>query len=144
MKLDKRLLRQAWAARLALVLTIGLGLLGGIAIVGQAGLLSSVVSQVFLDGYTLSQVSRLLLAFLVLSLVRAAFTWGGEVAANAVAGHVKRDLRAQLAAHLLTLGPAYIRDERSGELTNTVVEGVEALPTFASTCPSWRWPPWCL
>lgn len=130
MKLDRRLLRQAWAARLALVLTIGLGLLGGIAIVGQAGLLSRAVSQVFLDGYTLSQVSRLLLAFLVLSLVRAAFTWGGEVAANAVAAHVKRDLRAQLAAHLLALGPAYIRGERSGELTNTVVEGVEALDAY--------------
>lgn len=130
MKLDRRLLRQAWAARLALVLTIGLGLLGGIAIVGQAGLLSRAVSQVFLDGYTLSQVSRLLLAFLVLSLVRAAFTWGGEVAANAVAARVKRDLRAQLAAHLLALGPAYIRGERSGELTNTVVEGVEALDAY--------------
>ncbi|HSR35399.1 MAG TPA: thiol reductant ABC exporter subunit CydD, partial [Anaerolineae bacterium] len=110
--------------------TIGLGLLGGIAIVGQAGLLSRAVSQVFLDGYTLSQVSRLLLAFLVLSLVRAAFTWGGEVAANAVAARVKRDLRAQLAAHLLALGPAYIRGERSGELTNTVVEGVEALDAY--------------
>lgn len=130
MKLDKRLLRQASAARLALVLAIGLGLLGGIAIVGQAGLLSSAVSQVFLDGYTLSQVSRLLLAFLVLSLVRAGLTWGGEVAANAVAGHVKRDLRAQLAAHLLALGPAYIRGERSGELTNTIVEGVEALDAY--------------
>ena len=50
MKVDKRLLRQAWASRIDLALTVGLGLLAGIVIVGQARLLSLVVSQVFLAG----------------------------------------------------------------------------------------------
>jgi ATP-binding cassette subfamily C protein CydD len=130
LKLDKRLLRQARPVRVALALAIGMGLLGGMAIVGQARLLSQVVSQVFLGGDTLAGVRVLLLAFLALSLVRAALTWGGEVAANAVAGRVKRDLRAQLTARLVVLGPAYARGERSGELTNTVVEGVEALDAY--------------
>jgi ATP-binding cassette subfamily C protein CydD len=130
LKLDKRLLRQARPARVGLALAIGMGLLGGMAIVGQARLLSQVVSRVFLDGDTLAGVRSLLLAFFVLSLVRAALTWGGEVAANAVAGRVKRDLRAQLMARLVELGPAYARGERSGELTNTVVEGVEALDAY--------------
>jgi ATP-binding cassette subfamily C protein CydCD len=129
-KLDRRLLRQARAARFALVLTVGLGLLGGIAIVLQAYLLSRAVGQVFLAAGTLDGVAPLLLAFLVLSLLRAGLTWGAELSANAVAGRVKRDLRAQLAAHLLALGPAYARGERSGELTNTVVEGVEALDAY--------------
>ena len=68
--------------------------------------------------------------FLVLSLTRAALVWGGEVAANRVADRVKHDLRARLVAHLLDLGPAYARGERSGELTNTVVEGIEALDAY--------------
>lgn len=76
MKLDRRLLRQAWAARFALVLTVGLGLLGGIAIVLQAYLLSRAVGQVFLVVGTLDGVAPLLLALLVLSLLRAGLTWG--------------------------------------------------------------------
>ncbi|MGD9316078.1 MAG: thiol reductant ABC exporter subunit CydD [Anaerolineae bacterium] len=130
MKLDRRLLRQVRAVRFALLLSVGLGLLGGVAIVLQAYLLSRVVGQVFLAAGTLVQVAPLLLAFLVLSLLRAGLTWGSELSANAVAGRVKHDLRAQLAGHLLSLGPAYARGERSGELTNTMVEGVEALDAY--------------
>jgi ATP-binding cassette subfamily C protein CydD len=130
MKLDKRLLREAWSARIDLALTVGLGFLAAIAIVGQAYLLSLVVGQVFLQGYMLNQVSSRLIGFLILSLARAGLVWGSEVAANRVAGRVKGDLRQRLAAHLLVLGPSYVCGERSGELTNTVVEGIEALDAY--------------
>jgi ATP-binding cassette subfamily C protein CydD len=132
MKLDRRLLGQAQAARRDLALTIGLGTLAGVVVVGQAWLLSRVVSGVFLEGQSLAQVGALLFALLVLSLVRAALAWGSEVTAHRVAGQVKRDLQSRLAAHLLALGPAYARGERSGELTNTAVEGVEALDAYLS------------
>ena len=130
MKLDRRLLAQAWGARLALILTVGLGLLAGVVIVGQARVVSRVVSRVFLDGQALGQLSFLLGAFLLLSLVRAALTWGSDVAASRVASRVKGELRQRLAAHLVELGPAYVRGERSGELSNTLVEGVEALDAY--------------
>jgi ATP-binding cassette subfamily C protein CydD len=130
MKLDRRLLNQAQSARADLGLTIGLGLLAGIAIVGQARLLSWVVNQAFLAGAGLRQLLTLLTGFFVLSLVRAGLVWGSEVAADRVAGRVKHDLRERLAAHLLTLGPAYSRGERSGELANTLVEGIEALDAY--------------
>ena len=129
-ELDRRLLGQARAARLALALAVGLGLLGGVTIVVQARTLSRVVGQVFLSGATLGGVGMLLLAFLILSLVRAGLAWGGEMAASAVARRVKHELRARLTAHLLALGPAYARGERSGELANTIVEGVEALDAY--------------
>jgi thiol reductant ABC exporter CydD subunit len=89
-----------------------------------------VVSQVFLSGATLGQVQPLLLGFLVLSLARAGLDWGSDGSAGRVAGRVKRDLRQRLTAHLLALGPAYARGERSGELANTVVEGIEALDAY--------------
>jgi ATP-binding cassette, subfamily C, bacterial CydD len=130
MKLDSRLLYQARTARTSLILTVGLGLLAGISIVGQARLLSRVVSGVFLEGQTLSQVRWLLLALLALSLVRAGLVWGSEIAANRAAVQVKSRLRAQLTSRLLTLGPAYTQGEQSGELTNTVTEGVEALDAY--------------
>jgi ATP-binding cassette subfamily C protein CydD len=132
MKLDRRLLGQVRAARRDLALTIGLGTLAGAVVVGQAWLLSRVVSGVFLDGQSLGQVGPLLFALLALSLVRAALAWGSEVTAHRVADQVKRDLQSRLATHLLALGPAYARGERSGELANTAVEGVEALDAYLS------------
>ena len=130
MKLDRRLLRRAQTAQGPLALTIGLGAGGGVVVVAQAYLLSLVVSQVFLGGSTLGGVMSLLVAFLLLSLVRAGFIWGAEIAADRVASRVKHDLRARLTAHLLDLGPAYARGERSGELANTAVEGIEALDAY--------------
>ncbi len=129
---DKRLLRQAWQAQTALLLTVLLGLLTGIVLVGQAFYLSRVISRVFIQGYGLAGVQPWLLALLALSLVRAALSWGSQVSAQQVAGRVKKQLRRHLAAHLLTLGPAYTQGERSGELTNTAGAGIEALDTYFS------------
>ncbi len=135
MNLDKRLLRQVSAARatqLALALTVGLGLLAGVLLVMQARFLSRVVTQVFLAGQGLPDVQPWLLALLALALARSVLIWGSEVAANQVAGRVKTDLRERLVAHLMELGPSYASGERTGELTNTVTEGVEALDAYFS------------
>ena len=132
MNLEKRLLRRARAVRAALALTVGLGWLAGILLVFQARYLSQLVNGVFLEGQSLDQVRWLFLFLLVLSLVRAGVSWSSTVSANRVAVRVKTDLRQRLTAHLLALGPAYAHGERTGELTNTVVEGVEALDAYFS------------
>jgi thiol reductant ABC exporter CydD subunit len=132
MNLDKRLLRLATGARFHLVLTIAAGLLAGVVLVGQARYLSLIVNRVFLGGNSLGQVRPFLFTLLWLSLVRAGLAWTGEVAANRVAGRIKADLRQRLLSHLLNLGPAYAHAERSGELTNTLVEGIEALDAYFS------------
>jgi len=111
---------------------VGLGWLAGVVLVIQAWYLSQVINGVFLEGSTLGQVRSLLLILLLLSLARAGLSWGSEVSANRVASQAKTDIRGRLSAHLLTLGPAYAHGERSGELTNTVVEGVEALDAYFS------------
>jgi len=132
MKTDRRLLEQAWGAPLQLGLTILLGSLGGLVLVVQAVFISQIVAGVFLSGKTLDNVRPCLVALLGLSLVRAALTWGSEVTAREVAARVKHNLRQRLSRKLLTLGPAYLRGERSGELSHTVVEGTEALEAYFS------------
>ena len=132
MNLDKRLLRQAQKARFDLASTVGLGLLAGVVLVWQARYLSQVIAQVFLQGRSLADVRWWLLALLALALIRAGTSWGSEVTAHRLASRVKTDLRRRLSAHLLALGPAYTRGERSGELVNTVTEGVEALDAYFS------------
>ena len=132
MNLDPRLVREARTVRLWLALTVGLGVLGGIATVLQARTLSRIVSQVFLQSRTLLGVGTLLVALLIIAVTRAGLIWAGEVTAHRVASQVKRDLRAKFFSHVLSLGPAYARAERSGELVNTAVEGIESLDAFFS------------
>ncbi|UCF61126.1 MAG: thiol reductant ABC exporter subunit CydD [Anaerolineaceae bacterium] len=132
MRLDRRLIRQAWSARLYLALTIGFSALTGLILVGQAFLISQIVAGVFLAGKTLHEVQPQLLLLLALSITRSGLSWGSEVAAQKISGQVKHSLRQRLMRHLFKLGPAYTSGERSGELTNTVVEGVEALEAYFS------------
>jgi ATP-binding cassette subfamily C protein CydD len=132
MNLDSRLLNEARAVRRWLGLTVALGWAAGVTIVLQARVLSRVVSQVFLGGKSLSGVGTLLAAFALMAATRAVLVWAGEVAANRAAGRVKRDLRERFLAHILALGPAYTRGERTGELVNTAVEGVESLDAYFS------------
>lgn len=127
---DHRLLQRAFSVRLAFILTVSLGFAGGVLIVLQARLISSVISQVFLDHKTLEDVILLLLAAAAVIILRAVLAWGGELAANTVASQVKKELRQKLYKHVVMLGPAYLTNERTGELTHTVVEGVEALDAY--------------
>lgn len=132
MKFDKRLFAEARAVRVFLFLTIGLGGLGGLFIVAQAGALSRVIDRVFLQSATLAAVTPELIALLVIIGGRALLAWGSEVSAFQAAARVKTALRQRVFDKLLQLGPAYIRGERTGELTNTAIEGIEALDAYFS------------
>ncbi len=129
---DRRLLHEAQPQRLLLGLTIALGVLGGAATVGQAWALSRAVDGAFLRGLDLAGVQPWLAALVGLAALRALAIWAGEVAANRVALRIKTALRTRLMAHILALGPAYTRGQRTGELANTAVEGVEALDAYFS------------
>jgi len=129
-KLDRRLISSAGTARRSLATTIALGAADGIAVVFQAWTVSRIVNVVFLAGGGLSQVRLWLVLLLILSLVRLALSTFREVAAQRAANYVKSDIRNRLLSQLLALGPAYTTAERSGELTNTIQEGVEALDSY--------------
>ncbi len=136
MKFDRHLLSAAMQARGWLALTIGLGFVVGIVIVGQAWALSRIVDRVFLQGQTLVQVAPLLGALIVLAPARFLFAWGSESAGKRLAVRVKTDIRERLARHILQLGPSFAAQERSGELSNTLTGGVEALdPWFSQYLP---------
>ena len=63
-------------------------------------------------------------------LLRSGLLWGREVAAQRGAVRVKSELRERLFAHVLRLGPAYTRGERTGELATTATEGIEKLDAY--------------
>src|SRR6266545_3268198 len=130
--MHKRLLTLTRDTRFALFLTILSGFLAGLLTISQAYLLSSTVNGVFLHGQTLAEVAHWLRLILLIIAGRAFFTWLNEVSANIVAVRIKSDLRERLFNHILNLGPAYTRGQRTGELTTAAVEGIEALDAYYS------------
>ncbi|MEP7136515.1 MAG: thiol reductant ABC exporter subunit CydD [Chloroflexota bacterium] len=130
--MHRRLLTLTRDTRFPLLLTVLSGLLAGLLTIGQAYLVSSTVNGVFLEGQTLTQVFHWLKLILFIIAGRGLLTWVNEVSANAVAVKIKTDLRERLFNHILALGPAYTRGQRTGELTTAAVEGIEALDAYYS------------
>ena len=132
MNLDRNLLHQIKTVRVLLALTVVFGLLIGVLVVFQALTLSQIIARVFLDGATLDAVWNLMMGFLAIVAIRALLSWASDVTAFQAAARVKTDLRERVFKHLMALGPTYIRGERTGELINTTVEGIEALEQYFS------------
>jgi len=130
--MHRKLLALTRDSRSALLLTVLSGLLAGLLTIGQAYLISSTVNGVFLKGQTLAEVAVWLRLILIVIAGRALLTWVNEVSANAVAVRIKSELRERLFDHILNLGPAYTRGQRTGELTTAAVEGIEALDAYYS------------
>ena len=117
------------------MLAVLAGGLAGVLTVFQARTLSRAVSGVFLGGYGLAEVRPLLWALVAFSLGRAIVGWLGELGAGRVAEQVKNDLRSRLVQHIVALGPTFLRSaegERTGELVNTALDGIEALDAYFS------------
>jgi ATP-binding cassette subfamily C protein CydCD len=130
--MHRQLLSLTRDSRPALLITILSGFLIGLLTIGQAYLLSRTVNGVHLEGLTLAGVAHWLRLLLIVIAGRALLTWINEVSANAVAVRIKTDLRERLFHHILQLGPAYTRGQRTGELTTAAIEGIEALDAYYS------------
>jgi ATP-binding cassette subfamily C protein CydD len=127
---DKRLLRTNRSARVLLYLAVAAGFLAAVCVTGQAWFLSVVVNRVFILHQTLDDVTPFLLILLVLAVLRALIVWSSEVLAQQSASRLKGSLREQLTQQIFALGPAYTHGERSGELVNAAVGGVEILDEY--------------
>jgi ATP-binding cassette, subfamily C, bacterial CydCD len=138
MKLITRLLSLSKYTQIGIALSIGLGFVGGILSVFQAGAISHVINQVFLASAGMKAVTGSLFFILVIFLIRAVCVWGAEITATNGAHNIKEDLRNRMYTHILEVGPAYLRnatedpDVHTGELINAASEGLESLEVYIS------------
>lgn len=128
--MNRELLRQVPSARASLGATVALGILAAVATIAQMVALAKVVDRVFLEGAGLRDVGGPLLVLLAASVLRSGLLWARKVAAQRGAVRVKSQLRERLFGHVLRLGPAYAKGERTGELATTATEGVEKLDAY--------------
>jgi ATP-binding cassette, subfamily C, bacterial CydD len=126
----RRLFAELRPVRPWLILSAVLYALLACAILAQALLLSRAISSVYLGGSTLASVAPLLILLAAAIAARAALTWANTLAAARMAARIKLDLRQRLLAHLRALGPAYLKQERTGDLSLTATAGIDALDAF--------------
>jgi ATP-binding cassette subfamily C protein CydD len=126
---DPRLLRYAQAARGYLVVVVVLGLAGTALILAQAGLLARALATAA-RGDMAAALASTLIALLIVVMLRAAVSHGGEVAALRAAAAVKSQLRSALTARALRLGPRWLGGQRAGEIATLSTRGLDGLDSY--------------
>ncbi|MGZ2488131.1 ATP-binding cassette subfamily C protein CydD [Rhizobium pisi] len=130
-KRDEAWLRGRLApARGRLRLAIGAGAVAGVILIAQAWCLALIINRVTIGGGDLGGLWPQLLLLLGLFVLRACALGGVEIASSAAAARVKRVLRADLFDRIAALGPAWMQRQRSGDVVNTLVDGVEEIEKF--------------
>jgi ATP-binding cassette subfamily C protein CydCD len=98
--------------------------------VAQATLLAIVIAGVFIDGDSPSDVAGLLVWLAVIAVARGVVSAGFESSGRFGAARVMSELRRRLSEHVLLVNPGTTRDDHSGELVASAVDGVEALEAY--------------
>lgn len=128
--LDPRLMRYARSTRGFLVAAIALGIITAILVILQARALSRVIVDVTANGFSLSEVSGLIIAVAALMGARAALSWATEIAAFRSSAAVKEELRTAALTHALALGPNGPAGSDPAGVTTLVTRGVDALDAY--------------
>lgn len=128
--LDPRLMRYARSTSGFLVAAIALGIITAILVILQARALSRVIVDVTANGFSLSEVSGLIIAVAALMGARAALSWATEIAAFRSSAAVKEELRTAALTHALALGPNGPAGSDPAGVTTLVTRGVDALDAY--------------
>lgn len=128
--LDGWLRRRAAIAKRPLRAAILLGAVSGLLLVPEAWLLARSVTAVVFQHRGLAAVAAFLGIILGLALLRAILSHGATVLAMAASTRVKTDIRHALHAKIASLGPGFLGTQRTGDLANLLVEGVDALDNY--------------
>ncbi|MDD4600628.1 ATP-binding/permease protein CydD [bioreactor metagenome] len=130
--LDKRLLRQASGQGSRFAALIGLGLTGAVFAVLQAGFITKIINGVFLEGLDLPDMSDWLAFLLVVIVSRAIIIWITGLLAHSLAVTIKAAIRKKLVEQVFAAGPVRMGAVPAGDLTNTIVQGIENLEAYFS------------
>jgi ATP-binding cassette subfamily C protein CydCD len=115
--------------RLRIALAVLLGLATAAAGVARLALLGWVIARVF-RGEPLESLTLPIIAVAGAVFLRATLQYFKETVAHHTAALVQLSIRRAVFDRALALGPSYFDSQRTGDVTITLVEGVEQLETF--------------
>ena len=115
--------------RLRIALAVAIGLFTAAAGIARLALLGWLLARVF-EGRSFESLVGPLLGVVAVTGLRAVLQYFKEMVAHRTAAKVQFALRERLHDKVIELGPAYFDNKRTGDVTITLVEGVEQLETF--------------
>ena len=124
------LIKRIGTARVWILASIALGLSGGILLIVQARFLSLIVHGAMMEKLAIDRLWPFFAALGAVIILRAALGWAREVAGFCAGARIRQELRVELLAHLVTLGPSFTGRQSTGALASTVMEQVEGLHDF--------------
>lgn len=129
MYFDSRLWQLTAGLRAGMAGGIFLGLLALAAGIARYVFLGQLLARVF-DGAPWQDWITPALCVGAMVLLRAVFDHWRTVQANRTSASIQQTLRGKLYDRIVTLGPAWFANQRTGGVMLTVVDGVEQLQTF--------------
>jgi len=133
---DRRLLQLVKQYPLPFIASILLATLGGIMLIGQTFLLSTIIDTLFLKRAAMGTIANLLALYGLASMLRAGFNWTSRNEANRGTLKIKQLLHRRVLRKISSLGPVYTGSQQSGKLSATILKGIESLdPYFSQFLP---------
>lgn len=132
MNLDRRLLTRLPPGLTLLVVSGAASAAATVLLIVQALLASQVITGAFLESAAVAELLAVTGVLALVILARGALTGVREAVTQHLGIAIRRAFRDQLTRKLLTLGPAGLAGERSGELVATAGEGIDRLDPYYS------------
>jgi len=126
---DPRLFRYARSSVPHIAITVLLGTATAILVVAQAGFLATGVARV-IERRGTSGLGPLLIALGIVVALRAAVSWGQEVASHRASAAVKSQLRQQLVRHAVQVAADPTQGARRSEVATLAGGGLDALDGY--------------
>jgi ATP-binding cassette subfamily C protein CydCD len=130
--LDPRLVRYAGGVRTLLLGEVAVAAGTALLVVAPAFCRGDVVSRVFLEGATLSDVSGVVLALALVVLGRVVLATLGESLAQRAATTTSAQLRSVLLAHIVRLGPVWLSGERRAQMATLATRGIDSIEPYVA------------
>jgi len=132
MNFSKELFSEIKPVRINFILVIFFGLLAAVTTILLALSLSKIINGVFLFKQTLQNVSTLIVIFIALALVKSLLSWCQHFFSTRLVSFIKKSFRKKLLIKIEEIGPLTLKSERTGELVNTLLNGVDKLEDYFS------------
>ncbi|WIG82070.1 cysteine/glutathione ABC transporter permease/ATP-binding protein CydD [Photobacterium damselae] len=128
--LTKWLKSQSKLAKRWLMLSVGLGFVSGLLLIGQAALLASILHQLIIEHVDKHQLISQFVGLAVVIGLRALCSWGREICGYRCGEQIRLHIRQLIIQRLQNLGPAYIKGKPAGTWASLVLEQVEEMQDF--------------
>lgn len=130
MNFNKELFEQTKPVKIKFILTVALGLLASAATIILALILSKVINGAFLLNKSLSDLSSLITLFIFIAIFKSFLIWSEQYFASGIVSYIKTSLRQNLFDQIKKIGPIVLKNESTGDLTNTIINGVDRLEEY--------------